>query len=417
MAGVLLQVVSLPLAAFHLGPAGFSIYAMFGAIMAAMMLSNVGLSNATTLHVSRALAAGDSTADIRLLSVSLVLVASLVTLVLLFIIPLILFTPALELAFARHLDDTAAPLPAAIFLCFVFATSQLLSVVEAVQLAQQRQHRLNIASSIGTLIAAISVWVVATTAPTLIGILTAVHLPVLTARFLNAVLVLRELRINLSELRVGNAHWQKLLGDGLRFVSGPPIANLLCHALSIFTVGLYFGPLPAASFAAVMNGVLLIAAISGYAVSPLRGSLPEAYERGDYVWVTNSYRYAIRAAAAFTAVPLCALIGFGPSIFDFWYAGSVAPSHITTAFAGIYILMASFEVVYFVFLSGLGHLRFASNWILTKGIVSISLVFVASYANQLDLVFVILVIVNALFSFLPLRTRLLTVLRSETTQP
>lgn len=400
--GVLLQVVSLPIAAGALGHAGFSIYAMLGAFLAAMTLSNLGMGQATTLHLSRSLADDDIASGRAMLAVSLVIVGGIAIAASLIVAGLILWSSLLDVVFSRHLDGTTSPTGAALFVCLVFLATQLLSVFEAAQLAQQRQHRLNVAMSAGTLVAATAVWWVAAHEPSVLAILVAVHLPVLFARGLNAVGVWADLRPSPAHLALAAHRGRAILADGLRFVSGTTIANFLCHPFSVLVVGLFAAPMPSASFAAVMNAVLLASAVFGYVLSPLRGSLPEAQTRHDHEWIRRAYRLVMLGMMGYAVVPASLLSFFGIWLFDIWYGPSVEPSGILTFAAGVYVLLLGLEMVNFAFASSLGSIRIASRWMLAKGIVSAASVLLLAGLDAIDWTIWSLCIVNLGFSLIPL---------------
>jgi O-antigen/teichoic acid export membrane protein len=402
LSGVLLQVISLPVAAIALGPAGFSIYAMFGAFLAAMTLSNLGMAQATTLHMSRALAAGNMATARAMLSASLAIVGAIAVTVALVAVGLILWSPLPSLIFAQHLTNSPPPIATALFVCAMFVATQLLMVLEAAQLAQQKQHRLNLLMAVGTFVAAGAVWWASATAPSVLTILMAVHVPVLLARAVNAVVVWTNLRPQLADFGQGVNRGRAILTDGLRFVSGTTISNFLAHQLGVLVVGALSSPAIAASFAAVMNAILLAAAVFGYVMSPFRSSLPEAQMRGDQDWVRRKYKTVMSGAVAYAAVPAILFSLFGTWLFGAWYGSSISPQRALTTAAGLYLVVYGIEVVNFAFISSLGAVQTGSRWLLAKGIGSgLSVLFLARLGFPEWTIWSLLA-VNVLFSLIPL---------------
>ncbi len=401
MSGVLLQVVSLPIAAMQLGPAGFSIYAMLGSLLAAMTLSNLGIGRATTLHMSRALAIGEMRTSRELFLASLSVVLVIATSVSALAVLLILMTPLLPLVFAQHLEQLPAPVGPALFVCFVLLATQLLLVFEAAQLAQQRQHRLNIALGAGTFVAAVSVWLVANTSPSVLNILLAVHMPVIMVRAFNAAGVWIDISPRREDFVVAWTHMRDVLKDGLRFVSGTTVPNFLCHAFSVLAVGLFATPLASASFAAVMNAIILATSVNNLIVTPLSGAIPEAHQSGDYAWLRKA---VIRMFGGSFVCGFFVFLVFaitGEPLFDLWYGGTLAPQGPELLGAGLYFLVLSIEVSNFTYLSNTGLLHGASRALLIKAICSAISVLVVAYFGHFSLVFWVLLANNIVFALIP----------------
>lgn len=399
-AGFLLQVISLPMAAAALGPQGFSVYSMIAAVLAWLTLSNLGISQATTLHMAREPAA-DRRRAIFSASWSVVLITS--STVLLLAIGLVLFTPLPQWLFAKQvaqIDTVYVPL---LFVCFVFFATQTLSIFEAAQLAEQRQDQTNLATALGTTAAAAAVYGATRHAPSVLAILLAVYLPVLIARSVNALRVWHRLQFANSVVSPqSKVAMRPLLKDGLRFVSGSTISNFLCHPFSILAVGAYSDSMVTASFSAVMNAIILAASVFGLLIAPLRGALPEAHAQADSAWVRKSYVLVMRATLTYALVPCLLLAVCGEWIFGLWYQGAVKPTTSMLVGAGLYVLLLGLEVVHYNFLSSLGQLTRVSRWMLFKSTVSAAIVWWISSSDRADHVFWVLVLAHLLLSTLPL---------------
>lgn len=414
ISGVLLQVISLPIAAIHLGAAGFSIYAMFTSLLAVMTLSNFGIGQATTLHMSNKLAVGEESTGRELFLASLGLAFGIATVVTTIAVILIVLTPLLPLLFAQHLDQTAMPIGSALFVCFIFYIVQLLSVFEAAQLAQQRQHRLNIVLGVGTFFAALTVWLVANTSPNVLYILLAVHLPIILVRAINAVVVWIDISPRSEDLKRALIHMRDVFKDGLSFVSGTTITNFLCHPFSILVVGLFSAPLTTASFAAVMNAIILSLSAVSLLVLPFRGAMPEAYRSEDHAWLHKTLTLLFGASAACGSIVFLVFAITGERLFDLWYGGTIVPQRTELLAAGLYFFALAIEQTNFTFLSSTGRLAKASRAILIKGLLSALIVLLVIYLGYNFLVFWVLFVCNVLFSLFPLSAMTIAALKRET---
>ena len=413
LSGVLLQVVSLPIAAIQLGAAGFSIYAMLGSLLAAMTLANLGIGQATTLHMARVLAAGETRTGRELFLASLSVVGSIATAVSILAVFLILLTPLIPMVFSQHLDEFPAPIVPALFVCFVFLATQLLSVFEAAQLAQQLQHRLNIAISIGTFIAAGAVWFVVNADPDVLSILVAVHLPVIIARSVNAIDVWFDISPRLRDFAVARTHMRDILKDGLRFVSGTSVPNFLCHPFSVLIVGLFAMPIASASFAAVMNAIILASSVNSLIVRPFRAAIPEAHQSGDYAWLRKAIARMSGASVIYGLFVFLIFAASGQWLFEIWYGGSVAPQPIELLGAGLYFLVLSIEITNFTYLSSTGFLPTASRLMFFKALLSAISVLGVTYFGYFNYVFWALLGGNIVLSLIPLSAMSISALQRQ----
>lgn len=412
MSGVLLQVVCLPIAAIQLGSAGFSIYAMLGSLLAAMTLSNLGTGQATTLHMARALAAGQVRTGRELFLASLGIVGIIASGVTVLAVLLIMFTPLISVVFAQHITTLPAPIMPALFVCAVFLATQFLSVFEAAQLAQQRQHRLNIATGIGTLFAAGAVWFVAETRSDVLSILVAVHLPVILARGVNAIGVWFDFAPRSREIAEARTHVRDILMDGLRFVTGTTLANFLCHPFTVLAVGFFAASLSAASYAAVMSAIILASSVNSLVVTPFRGAIPEAFKTGDHVWLRKAVLRMIGATTVYGLFVCVIFAGFGEWLFETWYSGAVEPQRIELIGAGLYFLLISIEVANFTYLSSTGFLHAAARAMFIKAVCSAIAIVAVTFVDRSYLVFWVLLVNNIMFSLVPLSAMAVSTLRS-----
>ena len=416
LAGILLQVLSLPIAAAALGQEKFSIYAMIGAILAWMMLSNFGISQATTLHMAQAIGEKNNQHANRIFIASLIVISLIALGVSLIIGLLTLLTPLPQLIFAKQIvstDDVSGIVAALIFTCFVFLANQLLSVFEAAQLAHQQQKNLNIAMAIGSTLAAGLVYLTAKENPSVLNILLAVHIPVLFFRLINAIQINKKMQASHPLSKQNNLDSiKKILQDGARFLSGTTISNFLCHPFIILMIGMLSHASMASSFAAVMNALLLVAALFGYLMSPIRGALPEARQSGDKLWIRNIYKKTMIISLSYALIPCMLLTLAGPWVFRIWYSGSINPDGFLLIGAGLYIIFLAVEVIHYNFLSSLGELKYASNWMLYKSIASVLVIWYLITTGKANMTFFGLIFANFIFSLIPLGQKIHRILKN-----
>ena len=231
----------------------------------------------------------------------------------------------------------------------------------------------------------------------------AVHIPVILARILNTVKVSRYVTLRISDFYITS--WYDLapvLRSGLRFVSGTSISNFFCHPFTILVVGATTPIAESASYAAVINAILLAASLLGYVMSPVRGAVPEAYSRGEFLWIRRAYKATFFSMLLYVAGPSFLLIFFGSELFDFWYQGIVNPASSLLIGAGVYLIFYCIETVNYNFLVSVGFLQKASRVVFSKGIfVAVLSIPVSIYIGSNYVIWIIVVSI-AVFSCVPL---------------
>lgn len=399
----MLQIVSLPIAAAALGVEGFALYAMMIAVLSWLMLSNLGIGPALTIRVARLRGEEDWAAIRETFSTGYWLMVAIVTSVAFLASLGAISTPMADWLFAGypgHSREIGISL-GLVIIFFCLTTS--LNVVEAVQLAFQQQHRLNLFLSGGTLVAAITVIVTASFYASPSAILIAGQMPQLLARLINATSFLRAHRsIAPWPPKMERRLAKPLLADGLRLTSAGALNHFLCHVVPLLAIGALSTATQTAKFAAVNNAIVLAASVFSIVSAPLFGGVPEALSRGDAEWIRRAYLrvLAINLIYAFTVLTLVATVG--EQIFQLWYRGIVSPDRWMLVAASVYLVSLGIESVNYTFLATLGQIKAASAWLLTKAVVSASSVVAISGANVSYLPFLILVGSNALLSAIPL---------------
>jgi O-antigen/teichoic acid export membrane protein len=412
--GVVLQVISMPIAAVALGAQGFTIYSMITATLSWLTLSNFGLGPALTVRFSSEYGTGEAEAPQQSFST-----ASLIT-----------FTITLSVGFIALVAIFATPLPMTLFHQFqnqaqevvlslalavgVFALAQNLSIVEATQLGLQESYRLNRFTATGTLVAAGAVFLAAALAPRPAIILLAVQGPVLIARLFNAFDVLHRhpaLRIRPRQFdrRLGG----NLLANGLKFSMAGSVSNFLSHVAPIMIVGTVCPPTYAAVFAAVINAVIILASVFGMTVAPLLGMVPEARAREDWDWIRRAYRRVMTLNFVYSIVVMAIFAGAGSTIFGLWYQNSLNFPPILVTLAGVYLVTLSVDVTNHAFLSGLNRIGTTAFFSVLKAGVSALLLLILADPAMTALPLQLMIAASALLSIIPMSVLLHSTIKSK----
>lgn len=401
--GVLLQVVSLPIAAAALGTQGFAIYAMLVAIMSWLTLSNLGIGPALTVLLSRQRGMGDTAAMRTTFGTGVWLMGAITSGVSLVAALALAVSPVADLVFGSYPDHHGEILASlGLAIAFFFVTTNLNSI-EATQLAFQQQYQLNMFVGAGTLVAAIAVFASAKLLPLPSVILVASQLPLLVARIANSVLFLTAHReITPWPPVVDGQLAGSLCKSGLQFSSAGMLNNFLCHVFPLLVIGAVSAPNETATFAAVVNAVIIAASFFSVFSIPLLSAVPDAYARGDISWIRKAYRRMLMLNLCYATAIFVVLALIGEWLFRIWYQGTVSPDRAMLSAAGFYLVMLGLESVNFTFLAGLGQISRNSFWMMSKAVLAAALIAATASMNASVLPIVLLIVTSVALSAIPL---------------
>ena len=174
-------------------------------------------------------------------------------------------------------------------------------------------------------------------------------------------------------------------------------------------------PLSSASFAALMNAIILASSVNSLFVTPLRGAIPEALRSGDHTWLRMAMLRMYGISAIYGLIVFVVLAVTGERLFEIWYRGAVDPQASELLGAGLYFVVLSIEVTNFTYLSNVGLLPAASRAMLIKGVCSAIAVLLVSYLGYFYLAFWVLLVANIVFALIPHMTMMIAA-SSQATQ-
>lgn len=405
---ILLQVVSMPMAAYSLGNDGFAAYSIIASLLVWLGLSNLGVGPALVVKTSAALGAGDIQRVKALIRAAQKIILGMSTLVLVVFFLLIFSFDIESLLFSKVENVSSQELKIAlvvVVITFFFMIN--LSVIESVQIARQETHVLNKFIAVGLLLSGVVVYLVSIHAPSVLLIIIAVNFPALMFRFVNAYRFC-ERNKNFFWCDISVLMYSDILNDGVKFSVSGALNNFVSHFFPIIAFGMVYSVEKTAALSAVVNALIIFSSFYSLTTVPLSGALPEAKAKNDVNWIKNTYYKLALVNGLYSLVVCFVLYFFGEFVFNVWYRGSVAPSQDLLLSAGIYFVLLGLEVTNFSFLSSVGYLAFATKFLILKSIVYGGLVvFVVMHHSDVS-PFYLLFIVTFSLSTLPLSIRSLS---------
>lgn len=403
-AGLILQIVSLPMAAAALGNDGYALYSLFGVILSWLLLSNVGIGPSLTVAIAACQDKNNYHMRHLYFSNALLLMIFITAAVIIVASGTFFLTPASNFIYLKY-GGYENQINLMFFLVLLmFSISTTLGCIEAVQLAYQQQHMMSLIVAVGTACAALLIFsIVKVGYVSALYILSAMYLPVMMARIVNANFFIRKNKgFFLKKINFDASVLKKIFYSGLYFSASGSLNNFLCHAFPILLAGIYLKASSAADLIAVINWIIIVASVFGLFLSPFLGGLPEAKAKQDFNWIKKSYLRLFIILISYALCVLMVVIFWGESIFSVWYQNTISPNSGLLISAGIYIVFLAIESVNYSFLSGLGFVSKCSIWLTAKSLVFAVFLLVLIFLEKSQYVFYGLIGTNLIFSTIPL---------------
>lgn len=411
--GIFLQVISIPIAAISLGNEGFALYAMLVGIMSWLTLSKIGIGPAMTVSISEKRITDNQIQKI-ISSTGFYVVMGLITFVSIISILSVNTPYVYDYLFKNYLGLESEINRSLMLVLTMFILYSLFSVIESIQLAYQQQYYFNLFSTVGTAISGLLVILVARYSPSVFNILLAANAPQLLVRAANVVLFCIKNQVAIPVLGLFDFSLsRKLFKDGVRYFLSGPVNNFIFNVLPIIYVSANWLPHSAASFAAIMNAVVLLSSLFALINGPMLAAVAEAKARGDLRWIKVVYKKLILATIMFSLVINMILLYCGENIFDVWYSGTIAVASLSLIFAGLYYSMNGIEVLNYTLLSGVGKIKIVSLVMLLKCCVFLFGISLIQVGDELYYIFACMSFVAFLFSVVPLTNMTIKLLWGE----
>ena len=391
VSAVAVQFIAFPVAIRCLGSAGFVLYTMVASFLAWLALASIGAGPALTVVIATADAKSDVKQQALILSSVFILTLIVVVPFTAILIPVVLAFPVCRVFGPQYAHDEQMIVNSLLFIIALLFLHAIFSIVEAAQLGFQEQHHLNIRGSFSNLLSIAAILLVLPAFPSVLALLMAVQVPSYATRLANALLFFRNRPFLLPKFSLYS--WEvaaPLFFAGVVFLFAACIGNYLCHYFPIILAGRSFSSDAAATFASVMNLMVLAAGMISMVTIPMRSGIGNAIASNDTSWIQRMTRYVFLAGTTFSILFAAFLLLFGQSFFYWWLGETIRPDRLLLGAMGCYFILGTWENLYFALLIGYGQVIYASLVFCGRSIVAATILLVFHASSNLSFPFVLL---------------------------
>jgi len=351
------QLVAVPAVYRTLGQDGYAAYAAVTSTVSVLGALNLGIGGSLVTPLARASAVGDRTKEANLFIAGLLPLASICIVALALAIPAGLMIPLPVLLGEAARTNVGGLREALLLACAVTLVSLPFTLVGSLRQAYQELHVTYLIGAAGN-------------AALCGGLLSAARaragLPVFVALFTGVPLAATLLNGWLLAARRpylfnawGRYHIRQsleLASDGFRYLAAA-FSYLLVYQWPVYLMARSRPAAESAAFAVSVQMVLLPLSFLAGAVQPFWGTAAEATARGDAEWVRVQLRRSRRAAVVAGLVLGVSMAIWGEQAANVWLGRRVELGPDLRMWAGVYLLLAIWEYLHFVFALGVGKLR------------------------------------------------------------
>ncbi len=376
VASVLVQLVAFPVALRALGPETFGVYAVVSSSLTWLSLSSIGVGPALTRIVAQ-------TVDEQGLALKRFVGSALaITLAVVGFIAVVaalgIWISPVSVLFGEKYVPFAASIKSGLFTALALLFVQIsLSPIDALQAGLQQQYIINARGAVANVVSLLSIFAVAKFAPSVPALLLATMAPTVFAQLINAFYVMW---IDRPQMRncLAHANWidaRRLAGTGVAF-SAVQLSVLLCADVCVLIVGRFNGPVPAGTFAVMLQVIILAMGVVNVVTVPMWPSFADATARQDHDWALLAFR-KLRMFSLVYSVAFGVLFGLlADHLMPILFGNRFHAVPWLTIATGLYLGCLAWEHIHYMALIGVGSVKAASRVMLARSLVALPMALV-----------------------------------------
>ena len=351
-AGIVTQIVAVPVALQHLSHERFGVYLMLAGILNWILLAASGLSSALAKAIAGRNPEKEELRDLLGAAIAFVAMVGAVMCLVVSVIFVIWAHRAPSLP-ANLRDET---LVAGLLMSLTLLAIVVLQVFEGVQNGRLKSYIINICRLVGSLASFILLFTVPSFWPAIGAFVLSLNGGLLIGAVLNAAAVARTLPPRFAHLRRDIGLIAGLLRSGAPFLF-ISTASLFQTYLPVFLLGAIKGPVSAVDFGLFVRGLVLLLSVAVMFTAPLWPALLSAEARGERA---KAMKLAVPVGGAVLALALGAglAIGlFGGQVLSLWTRQPYHGGQGLQAAFGVYIFLVLWSHFWAIMLMGQGRER------------------------------------------------------------
>lgn len=340
---------------YYLGQEQFGVWSTLLSVMTWITFFDLGLGNGLRNKLAESLAK-DQADEARSYISSAYSLIGLISLTLFLILATAAFIVPWQKIFNTQLLSAEKLSYAVLITGFFIALNFWLSLINSVLNAMQKTSVVVMGQFLFNALSLILVYVLTkTTDASLLYIATIYGISMIGA---NAVLSGWFYKGNLSlipRLSLDFSHVRPLLGLGLQFFV-IQIAVLVIFTTDKILITQLFGPEFVTPYDVVFKLFGVITLVYGLITAPLWSSYTDAYHRGDFIWIKEILRKQLLIFGLIILAVIIFILIAKP-VIAIWIGGDLVVSMPLVTSVGLFIVIATWNNIYSLFLNGIGKIR------------------------------------------------------------
>ena len=375
---IILQLITLPIAANNLGAGGLVVYAMLLSINSWLLLSTSGLSPALVIRLSgsnnkKHLLYWATNGYLMFIAIGLVIFILVLSVNHLTDVSSLIFTSEKLLDAKGSID----------VIVYIFLLQCICIASDAIILASQKQYLTNMALIFASTISLILLNIADNWIDSPAKLIAIVMIPSLISRmFIGFSFIIYKNLLNIS--LVSMKYQRLLIKSAIAFFKVGSITNFLLHVLPVLIVGKVYSNEFAAQYTILNTLVILASSVFAIICTPLLPAMRESLKSGDKAWYKDSLKKLKKYCLGLVGVSLVIGWSFASSILNFIFINSVEFDYIYVGLSATYFSTLIWSNYHYILFSAANEVELLSKVFIRKSFFSISvIIFLAAMKVEL----------------------------------
>lgn len=353
--GLVVGVVTIPLAVNYLGAEGYGLYATITSVLAWLQITNLGIGSGLQNALTEAVALNDRERQVRLVSSAMFSLGGIVLgagIIFTIVFPWINWGRI----FPVNSPELVRILPSAVILIFLnLLLTTLLSFIGPIYAAFQRLDRYYGWNATAQAISLLSLLAAIKLDTGLNGVIIGLNGIVNLVLVVNAAWVLSRSRLLPQWRYIDRWALRRIFGSGLAFFV-IQVSMIFIFQIDRLLIAQYIGTEQVASYSVGYKIFSSLSMIVSLAITPLWPAYGEAKTIGDFGWIRKTHR-RVSFISFGIYIPTAALVVIiGPRILALFMRTEGIPSTILLFFLFAYFIIKTWGDIYAILINGLDQI-------------------------------------------------------------
>lgn len=373
IAGLLVQVIAIPIAMRALGPERFGLYTMIAALMAWLDMGKFGLGPGLTRSLAEAWSHNNVEREQSVFSTAFLFLSSISALVI-FAVGVFYYlgwdAQALLSRDTKNIEKFPHELTISIFvIIFLILTQLVLSVFESARSAYQEDYKTNGFNVLGAIVTVATMFFIVGNGSSIYLVAIVIYGSVVLAKLVNALFLINKdhsylkLRSKFASLSI----LKGLLAPSFAFLL-VQVSTIILQSFSLYLLGRISNPSVLTPFALNLKALQLLSTGILMITTPLWPAIVEAKIKGDLSWIRGAYKKSVKYALAYSSVVCLMSIFLGERVISLWSGVSLSVDYVAMVVMSLYFVVWMWNHVHTIMCYGIGQIWTAGFILLIEAI-------------------------------------------------